>query len=335
MKDLKFNFSYLLMVFFLLFSCAKDGEMGPKGEEGKQGMPGIQGIKGADGNTILSGSTDPTPSIGKEGDFYLNVSTQRLFGPKKGDDWGEGVDLNGKDGVAGVDGKDGANGKDGSTIYSGNTVPESNIGRLGDFYINLFNMDFYGPKTNVGWGTPISLRLNDAALSKRILIKQNFGYSKNCNECTGYSSSGNFSTYSATSAYERINTGNIQEYYDRGVVVYEASINGGSWILLDPTYNKEVQQSFRLNNRDYIVAFIPATINYYRNTGQLFVGSFRMITASGNYSRNQLISWLDNDVRVDIRITLLPKESIEYLSKIYPSNQINDKFLARYLIIRD
>jgi hypothetical protein len=45
----------------------------------------------------------------------------------------------------------------GTTIYSGTVSPSPSLGVPGDFYINLANSLFYGPKTT-GWGTPITLR---------------------------------------------------------------------------------------------------------------------------------------------------------------------------------
>lgn len=47
---------------------------------GGQGGPG-------GGNTILNGTSDPWNGDGKDGDFYINISTSRLFGPKRGGVW--------------------------------------------------------------------------------------------------------------------------------------------------------------------------------------------------------------------------------------------------------
>lgn len=45
------------------------------------------GGTGTNGNTILSGSTVPLPSIGAIGDFYLDTSTTTLYGPKSSASW--------------------------------------------------------------------------------------------------------------------------------------------------------------------------------------------------------------------------------------------------------
>ncbi|ULT28137.1 hypothetical protein KUH03_16995 [Sphingobacterium sp. E70] len=78
----------------LVLSCAKDGGIGPQGEQGEQGErgeQGIKGIKGNDGNFLWSGVSDPIVSTGKKGDFYLNIKTSVLFGPKDDIGWGKAI----------------------------------------------------------------------------------------------------------------------------------------------------------------------------------------------------------------------------------------------------
>lgn len=70
-------------------------------------------------NTILSGKTPPTSSLGKNGDFYIDTRTMIFYGPKTNGIWPLGVSLKGNDGKDGADGKngvDGKNGSDGSSI---------------------------------------------------------------------------------------------------------------------------------------------------------------------------------------------------------------------------
>ena len=107
---------------------------------------GPQGEKGNDGKTILNGATDPT-SEGIDGDFYLNTSTSKLFGPKTGGAWGSGVSLVGSSGSKGVDGK---------TILNGVSNPTSE-GIDGDFYFNTSTSKLFGPKTGGAWGSGILL----------------------------------------------------------------------------------------------------------------------------------------------------------------------------------
>ena len=74
------------------------GPQGIAGAQGPQGVTGLQGVAGSNGNTILNGTSNPTSSIGNNGDFYLNTSTNVLFGPKTTSGWGNGVQLTGTGG---------------------------------------------------------------------------------------------------------------------------------------------------------------------------------------------------------------------------------------------
>ncbi|WP_456867590.1 hypothetical protein [Galbibacter sp. BG1] len=49
-------------------------------------------------------------------------------------------------------------GQDGNRILSGSGAPSSGLGNNDDFYIDIINYDFYGPKTNGVWGSGISLQ---------------------------------------------------------------------------------------------------------------------------------------------------------------------------------
>lgn len=51
------------------------------------------GPQGPRGTQVLSGNTNPSPSIGLVGDQYINTDTGKLFGPKTTSGWGEGVFL--------------------------------------------------------------------------------------------------------------------------------------------------------------------------------------------------------------------------------------------------
>ena len=57
---------------------------GPKGDKGEDGATGAAGQNGRDGKDILSGTTDPTSEIGKEGDKYVNTTTGDIFVKKNG-----------------------------------------------------------------------------------------------------------------------------------------------------------------------------------------------------------------------------------------------------------
>ena len=74
-------------------------------------------------NTILSGSTAPTATIGNVGDYYIDLTSVNLYGPKTVEGWGNPVSLRG---LQGQNGTDGQNGQD---------APIPHIGDDGYWYI--------------------------------------------------------------------------------------------------------------------------------------------------------------------------------------------------------
>jgi len=107
---------------------------------------GPRGADGQDGTIILSGEGAPTPSLGHNGNYYLDVATATLYGPKTSSGWGTGLSLRG------------APGTPGSQIYSGNGAPAGSLGNTGDYYLDKTSYLLYGPKTASGWGMPINLQ---------------------------------------------------------------------------------------------------------------------------------------------------------------------------------
>lgn len=140
-----------LLILFVtvatLVGCGKDGETGPQGIKGEQGDKGDQGIAGVDGTVIHSGNGEPSSSLGKAGDYYIDLSTGNLYGAKT-TSWGEPMSLKGEKG---------SDGTDGTKILSGETTPSEDWGSLGDFYFWTQELAFYGPKSNNGWGSPVTL----------------------------------------------------------------------------------------------------------------------------------------------------------------------------------
>ncbi len=64
------------------------------GPQGPQGTAGTNGTNGTNGNTILNGTTNPSNTTdGADGDFYLNLSTYNLFGPKTAGVWSTGFSI--------------------------------------------------------------------------------------------------------------------------------------------------------------------------------------------------------------------------------------------------
>lgn len=160
---------YFFVIAFLaisisMVSCSGDdgeaGLLGPKGDKGEQGVAGEVGPAGTDGSIIYSGEGEPAATVGAVSDYYLDVATGMLYGPKKNaDNWTDtdGFSLKGTDGTNGTDGVDGTDGTNGSKTLSGEGVPDSSIGTAGDYYLDKENMALYGPKASVVvFGSPES-----------------------------------------------------------------------------------------------------------------------------------------------------------------------------------
>lgn len=77
---------------------------GPKTEADGWGSPlKLAGKDGKDGSQIYAGTTDPDPSLGDVGDYYLNTATYDLYGPKTDNDWGTPINLQGNANVMSTD----------------------------------------------------------------------------------------------------------------------------------------------------------------------------------------------------------------------------------------
>jgi hypothetical protein len=101
---------------------------GPVGPQGSPGANGINGTNGADGKTVLNGSSNPTSLLGNNGDFYINTSTNTIFGPKAAGAWpSSGTSLVGPQGVPGVAGPQGSIGLQGPQGPSGSYIAGAGI----------------------------------------------------------------------------------------------------------------------------------------------------------------------------------------------------------------
>lgn len=129
------------------------GPKGDKGDIGAKGNTGAQGVRGTDGNLILSGVGVPAPTLGKVGDYYIDKTNLKLYGPKVAGGWGTASDMRGATGGVG------ATGTAGSQIFSGAAAPAAGTGKPGDFYFNTTTGVLHGPKnTNNTWGAGVSLK---------------------------------------------------------------------------------------------------------------------------------------------------------------------------------
>ena len=81
-------------------------------------------------NTILSGDGVPAKTLGINGDFYIDIKTMNMYGPKKNNSWPLPVSMRGPQGPTGAAGTDGKNGSAGS-VSAGTAGPAGPQGPAG------------------------------------------------------------------------------------------------------------------------------------------------------------------------------------------------------------
>jgi hypothetical protein len=134
------------------------GATGPQGPAGQTGAVGPQGSTGINGTAVLNGSVAPSNALGVNGDFYINTTTNELFGPKANGTWPGGVSLVGPPGPAGGPaGPQGVAGTNGNSVLNGTVNPNVATGVDGDFYINTLTNEIFGPKSAGVWPQGVSL----------------------------------------------------------------------------------------------------------------------------------------------------------------------------------
>jgi hypothetical protein len=103
------------------------GLQGIQGVTGTAGATGPQGPAGTNGTAVLNGTTIPTSSTGVNGDFYIDTTTNTLYGPKANGAWASGTALVGPTGATGPQGTAGNNGLSAYQIWlnAGNTGNEA------------------------------------------------------------------------------------------------------------------------------------------------------------------------------------------------------------------
>ena len=153
-------------------SWSQTGPQGIQGLKGDQGIKGEAGAAGVDGisPTIAAESAGTNCTAGgykitdaKGAVVYACNGVQGIQGIQgpKGDRGDQGIQgLQGDQGPQGEKGDTGTTGPvgaDGTAVLNGTTAPTSDIGNVGDFYINTASHLLYGPKTSSGWGAGVSL----------------------------------------------------------------------------------------------------------------------------------------------------------------------------------
>lgn len=226
----------LFAMLFFLIGCGKDGAIGPQGEKGEQGE---EGINGSNGNTIYSGKATPSNSIGVNGDFFLNLLNGDLYGPKSSEEWGKPFSLKGVQGEAGTPG---------ATILSGSTVPLGALGKNGDFYINLVEMTIYGPKSDSGWGSAVSLKSDVENSVSTYIIKPD--WNKNLiNTNTGVFT---------TSSEDYVLPGNVNSTY---YLFYAAASSGSQGLNANISLNQWKELVGDNIDKSYVFPYIGVNLD--------------------------------------------------------------------------
>lgn len=161
---MKLKITPLLVAAVLLLvaiSCKKESKTQPGASHGP--------LKGADGSLIYSGSAAPSNGLGTTGDYYINLATGILYGPKTKTSWGSGVAMS----IA-------ADAAAGGAMLSGNGAPGAALGNIGDFYLDTQAYLLYGPKTASGWGSPVSV----AAPGSKGIYYSGWAYATNFRDTT-------------------------------------------------------------------------------------------------------------------------------------------------------
>lgn len=135
------------------------GDPGDKGPQGDSGAAGEKGPKGTSGNEPgAQGDRGPKGEKGDKGE----KGTKGDKGPRGNDGaTGERGDQGnpGEQGNPGLPGGQGEQGDPGesTSFFQGNGAPDPSQGKINDFYYDKSGGVLYGPKTNSGWGTGLTL----------------------------------------------------------------------------------------------------------------------------------------------------------------------------------
>ena len=137
----------------------------------------------ADGGELLNGPAAPTAGDGANGDFWLDTSTNNLYGPKESGAWpATTISFS-------------------EQILSGVVAPLSILGKENDYYFDTVKKELYGPKTASGWGA--ATPLGEADYENVLYVKPN-GSDSN----TGASPSKAFETIKAAAKAAAATDGN-------------------------------------------------------------------------------------------------------------------------------
>lgn len=318
--------AYLLLLLTLLFSvsCGKQTP-GPEGPEGPQGS---EGIAGQDGATIRSGMSAPTLTHGNVGDFFLDLSSGMLYGPKTAAGWGEPISLKGEQGPTG---------SEGASFIGGEGAPTESTGKPGDYYFDKVNLAIFGPKTGSGWGSPVSLKSPEQA-GVRTLIKENTKFENLVKEPDYVDFDGTVIPANVFNSEITLEIERFEDYARYGLVVVYIKPAGDS---LWDEYGTNLADSVKWH-------WVHILLEGYTEFGIHFDGP--KITHSGIVLRASISEWyrmgpdyidfnttayrqlLSDSFAFDIKIVLIPASSVEYLSTLKPQG-LDQHSVERFLRI--
>jgi hypothetical protein len=99
------------------------------------------------GVQMITGVGTPEDSVGYNGDYYFDVQTTSVYGPKTDSTWGESTTKTQT-----------LASSSGFQFLKGTSNPTVSSGSVGDMFFNESSKELFGPKTSEGWGAGVSLR---------------------------------------------------------------------------------------------------------------------------------------------------------------------------------
>lgn len=320
---MKLRINYFVLGLFALIvfvNCSKEGDRGPTGETG---APGIQGEKGKDGSTVLAGKNEPSSSLGNNGDFYLDLVTSNLYGPKTEGNWGQPIILKGEQGVTGA------------SFISGDQRPTEAAGKIGDFYFSKSEVAIYGPKSHLGWGQATYLAKNIKSGLDIYLVKD-IKFDITSSNQPNYFAFYHSKSYNLNSEID-LRRGKLQllwhmndDFFHNANIHFNGSTTSNNyfqhkWVEMDDSNLVTNGQVFSTQRKfkDIVINFrvYQSLINSPNQLGFGLVGNYWSSSSiSVETSRSQMLEFLESNT-FDVLIKHNPEKSITVISKIEPQKK--------------
>ncbi|MFM7628477.1 MAG: hypothetical protein ACKO44_03090 [Algoriphagus sp.] len=213
------------------------GATGPAGASGITGLTGAAGAAGVDGRTVLNGTSNPTSSTGANGDFYINTSTNTLFGPKGSGVWPSGISLVGPQGATGPQGLQGLQGIQGAqgpagVLSNGSAAGNTPYWNGSSWVTNSSTIFNNGGNIGIGTTSPSSLfhvvgSGSGGDRNNMIRVESNNNASLTLKNTNASAGGGEYQLFSSSSASNpSLGAGSFAIYYDHpNNAAYRFSIN--------------------------------------------------------------------------------------------------------------